>query len=85
LSTSQLADHWSQPEKQKHHEKHPNTEKTLKEASMIMKNLIHDEIKKSSQIQPTLHCASLKINEYLKNINSLLLDFLNHHTRTRNF
>jgi len=40
LSTSQLADHWSEPEKEKHHEKHPNTEKTLKEASIIMFNTL---------------------------------------------
>ena len=64
LSTSQLADYWSQPENQKHHEKPPNTEKKLKEASVNMNNLIHKEIKKSSQIRPTLD--SLKINEYLK-------------------
>ena len=38
--------------------------------------LIHYEIKKSSQIRPTLDCTSLKINEYLKDINPLLLDFL---------
>ena len=53
LSISHLADHWSES-------KHPNTEKTLKEASTIMNNLIHEEIKKSSQVRPTFDCTSLK-------------------------
>ena len=82
LSISHLADHWSESVKPKHHEKHPNTEKILKEASTIMNNLIHEEIKKSSQVRPTFDCTSLKINEVLKNINPLLLDFLTSITNT---
>ena len=82
LSTSHLADHWYESEEQKHRDKHPNTETTLKEASFIMNNLIHEEIKKSTQIRPTFDYTSLKINEFLNNINPLLLDFLISSTNT---
>ena len=84
LSTSHLADQWSwsEPEKQRNHEKHINCEKTLKEASIIVNNLIHEEIKKISQLRPTIDCNQLKINEYLTNIDPLLLDFLTSITNT---
>ena len=75
LSTSNLADQWSKPEKQKHHDSQLNAETTLKEASIIMNNLIHEEIKKSAEMRSTLDHSSLKIKEHLKNTNSLLLDF----------
>ena len=82
LSTSNLADQWSKPEKQKHHDSQLNAETTLKEASIIMNNLIHEEIKKSAEIRSTLDHSSLKIKEHLKNTNSLLLDFLTSITST---
>ena len=37
---------------------------------------MHEEIKKSSQLQPSANCALLDINEELNNINPLLLEFL---------
>ena len=76
LSTSNLAGQWSKPEKQKQHDNYPNAETTLKEASIIMNNLIHDEIKRSVEMTSTLDYNSLKIKEHLKNINPLLLHFL---------
>ena len=84
LSTSHLADQWSwfEPEKQRNHEKHLNSEKTLEEASIIMNNLIHEEIKKISQIRPTIDCILLKINEYLTNVDPLSLNFLTSITNT---
>ena len=56
------------------HCQNPDTNKTLKEASIIINNLIHEEIKKSSQSQPS---TLLNINDELNNINPLLLEFLN--------
>ena len=82
LSTSNLAGQWSKPEKQKQHDNYPNAETTLKEASIIMNNLIHDEIKRSVEMTSTLDYNSLKIKEHLKNINPLLLDFLTSTTNT---
>ena len=82
LSTSNLADQWSKPEKQKHHDSQLNAETTLKEASIIMNNLIHEEIKKSAEIRSTLDHSSLKIKQHLKNTNLLLLDFLTSITNT---
>ena len=52
----------------------PDTNKTLKEASIIINNLIHEEIKKSSQLQPS---TLLNISDELNNIYPLLLEFLN--------
>ena len=49
---------------------------TLKEANIIVNNLLHEEIKKSSHSQPSPSCALLNINEELNNINPLLLQFL---------
>ena len=37
---------------------------------------MHEEIKNSSQLQPSADCALLDINEELNNINPLLLEFL---------
>ena len=51
-----------------------DTNKTLKEASIIINNLIHEEIKKSSQSQSY---TLLNISDELNNINPLLLEFLN--------
>ena len=47
--------------------------KTLKEASIIVNNLIHEEIQKSSQSQPS---TLININDELININPSLLEFL---------
>ena len=52
-----------------------DVDKILKEA-IIVNNLMHEEIKKSSQLQPSANCALLDINEELNNINPLLLEFL---------
>ena len=41
------------------HEKHSYIEKTFKEASIIMNNLINEEIKKVSQLRPTIDCTLL--------------------------
>ena len=65
LSTSNLAGQWSKPEKQKQHDNYPNAETTLKEASIIMNNLIHDEIKRSVEMtsrRALIMLASLTIN-----------------------
>ena len=64
LSTSNLAGQWSKPEKQKQHDNYPNAETTLKEASIIMNNLIHDEIKRSVEMTSTLVCSlsSVRLN-----------------------
>ena len=53
----------------------PDAYKTLKEASIIVNNLIHEEIKKSSQSQPS---TLLNINDELNNIISKL-SFLTWH------
>ena len=82
LSTSNLADQWYKPEKQKHHDSQLNAETILKEASIIMNNLIHEEIKRLAEIRSTLDHNSLKIKEHLKNTNSLLLDYLTLITNT---
>ena len=74
LSTSQSPNQYqSEPEIQC---QNPDVNKTLNEASIIVNNLIHEEIKKSSQLQPSANCALLDINEELSNINPLLLEFL---------
>ena len=74
LSTSQSPNQYqSEPEIQC---QNPDVNKTLNEASIIVNNLIHEEIKKASQLQPSANCALLDINEELSNINPLLLEFL---------
>ena len=74
LSTSQLANMcWFEPEIQ---QKKPEAERTLKEASNIVNNLIHNEIKRTSQTQKCIDLTSLDINEQLDNINPLLFQFL---------
>ena len=40
------------------------------------------KLKKISQLRPTINCNQLKINEYLTNIDPLLLDFLTSVTNT---
>ena len=55
---------------------------TLKEANIIVNNLLHEEIKKSSHSQPSPSCALLNINEELNSINPLLLQFLTPITTT---
>ena len=54
----------------------PDVDTTLKEASIIVNNLLHEEIKKPSHSQPSPNCALLNINTELNNINPLLLQFL---------
>ena len=74
LSTSQSPNQYqSEPEIQC---QNPDVNKTLNEASIIVNNLIHEEIKQSSQLQPSANCALFDINEELSNINPLLLEFL---------
>ena len=60
----------------------PDVDTTLKEASIIVNNLLHEEIKKSSHSQPSPSCALLNVNEELNNINPLLLQFLTSITTT---
>ena len=68
LSTFNLADQWSKPEKQEYHDSQPNAETTFKEASIIMNNL---EIKRSAEMRFTLNHSSLRIKECVKNTNFL--------------
>ena len=65
---------WSEPTEQQKHAQHPNTETTLTEASIIINDLIHKEIKKS-QLSDEYY-TSIRIDEYLSNVNPLLLNFL---------
>lgn len=65
---------WSEPSEQQKHAQHPNTEKTLEEAGIIINDLIHKEIKKSQLSDE--YCTSIRIDEYLNNVNPLLLNFL---------
>ena len=60
----------------------PDVDTTLKEASIIVNNLLHEEIKKSSHSQPSPSYALLNINEELNSINPLLLQFLTSITTT---
>ena len=88
LSSSQTP-LWSEPNEQQQFTQQPNTgndtqhlnsEKTLKEAGIIINNLMHDEIKQSqSSIE---FSATIRINKYLSDINPLLIDFLTSITNT---
>jgi len=73
LGSSQSTPQWCESNTEKKHREYPNAEKTLKEASIIVNDLIHNEIK---NLQPSINCRTLEINESLKNVNPLLLDFL---------
>ena len=79
LNASQpLNQYQSQPE---YCHKNPDVGATLKEASIVVNDLIHEEIKKSSVLSST-NCSLLDINKELNNTNPLLLKFLTNMTNS---